>query len=546
MDNKHAYGDMSHAIAKLSERVRHLESIQWSTPVRYTVGQCVYLVDDVASASNTLKLSSMPDWVGTDSRKVYLFVDMGNTQCEMHEVSAVTSSYVVTTLRNTTYSHNAGDPVLVTADPLVNVKYFGAKGDGATNDTVAITMAILQAQSISHDSTVFFPSGDYLTSSGYSIVSKVSLRGEPDWSSTLRTTATSGGDLLVFWAAGECGIYDMKLEASQSGSGSNTIQIGGNASDIMIDHCHFSVCEDWAIFAHDVNRLTIKNCHFTGVPTGISIGDGYDDNCENVIICNNFFSGINVGSAIYVGGSNEGVVINGNIFDSCTATNIYITGDEIWNISITGNIFRDMESDPYISITGSGSTGAVAIILASNSFDRYDAVYASGALPLNHNQDMFSEFIPAHAFVEKYASPTEWWTSGFAWVLPNESDYVGVHTDWRIPWYLGTGYFMRLAGYWSCTTNSGNVVLKITYGNIPEGTSATTLTTSTGTYTVAVPGTAGYLDILRSTAPPSFYGAGEDMIYVAFWRDAGNASDTATGDVYFYGMDVHMFRRWRA
>ena len=104
------------------------------------------------------------------------------------------------------------------ADAAVNVKDFGATGDGTTDDTAAIQAAINYAAARyawSVDGTVFLPAGNYRITSSLdttvaSPVSQVGLRGEgqfataikPDGNFTaikMRTAYVDSGDFSIEW-----------------------------------------------------------------------------------------------------------------------------------------------------------------------------------------------------------------------------------------------------------------------------------------------------------------------------------------------------------
>lgn len=76
---------------------------------------------------------------------------------------------------------------------VINVKSakYGAKGDGSTDDTAAITAAIADAIAISGDAdgqVVFFPPGVYMISSTITLTNRVRLLGSGIWITVLRAT----------------------------------------------------------------------------------------------------------------------------------------------------------------------------------------------------------------------------------------------------------------------------------------------------------------------------------------------------------------------
>ena len=61
------------------------------------------------------------------------------------------------------------------AATVLNVKDYGATGDGSTNDTAAINKAIAAANATSGGATVHFPSGTYKSANSIHMMSNVTL-----------------------------------------------------------------------------------------------------------------------------------------------------------------------------------------------------------------------------------------------------------------------------------------------------------------------------------------------------------------------------------
>ncbi|GBG05708.1 hypothetical protein PAT3040_00192, partial [Paenibacillus agaridevorans] len=106
-----------------------------------------------------------------------------------------------------TVSTDNGGTILVSAygerfernfDGMVNVKWFGAKGDGSSDDTIAIQKAIDAKQG-----TVFLPKGKYMTSAPLVVQTGDSLVGEgPEVTIIVKTTTTAATlGTRTMWAA---------------------------------------------------------------------------------------------------------------------------------------------------------------------------------------------------------------------------------------------------------------------------------------------------------------------------------------------------------
>lgn len=106
---------------------------------------------------------------------------------------------------------------------MVNVKTFGAKGDGVTDDTAAIQAAITAAQALVRDVatrqgdgvTVYFPKGMYLISSTVTVgESCITLAGD-SYSSAIIYAPDADFDLVVFddavHALYNCGIKNLRF-----------------------------------------------------------------------------------------------------------------------------------------------------------------------------------------------------------------------------------------------------------------------------------------------------------------------------------------------
>ena len=108
---------------------------------------------------------------------------------------------------------SVAESVTAKLQQIVTVKDFGARGDGATNDTAAIQAAI-NALAAS-GGTVVFPDGNYRVSSTIALAAGVSLAGESEFSSTiLPQTASMTVFSLIFGtsSAAELSVRDLSIQ----------------------------------------------------------------------------------------------------------------------------------------------------------------------------------------------------------------------------------------------------------------------------------------------------------------------------------------------
>lgn len=100
-----------------------------------------------------------------------------------------------------------------------------------------------------------------------------------------------------------------------------------------------------------------------------------------------------------------------------------------------------------------------------------------------------------------------------------------------------TGTLTLVVTYAMASATSGNVILAaqveaISDGDATDTDSTTSFDTANTSSATAVPGTAGYIDQISITLTNNDSVAAADYVRIAITRDADNASDTATGDLY--------------
>jgi parallel beta-helix repeat protein len=118
----------------------------------------------------------------------------------------------------------------------LNVKDFGAIGDGTADDTVAIQAALNQGAW----KTIYFPAGLYRTTApltGPAPADAVRLLGEGGGNTTIRLHGN--GTVLALTDAKFCSIEELTFQHG-SGTGSGVIFWGINGSN-NVDRCYFSI-----------------------------------------------------------------------------------------------------------------------------------------------------------------------------------------------------------------------------------------------------------------------------------------------------------------
>lgn len=206
----------------------------------------------------------------------------------------------------------------------VNVKDFGAVGDGTTNDAAAITAAIT---AMTNYSTLYFPPGKYRFTSalvGFSSLSNITVTG--DGAEIYNDTGAAG--LNTFTFASSCSnvqVYNLRFTGTSSVRG-NGIHIRMYCSNSSITNCYFQGCSDFAI--HLSNEGATWSANF--------------------VVANNIINGP-LGDGIHVGNA-VNVSITGNTISNTGDDAIGIIADNVTyppnRVTVTGN-----------TITSAGSRG---------------------------------------------------------------------------------------------------------------------------------------------------------------------------------------------
>jgi len=141
----------------------------------------------------------------------------------------------------------------------INVKQFGAKGDGYTNDTKAINNAINSISKSKTKGTIFFPIGEYLVNTTITVPVGVSIAGDIRNTTTIKRVDTN--NTAIFNLRGKQIIRDIALKSR--------INLHPMGDDITISNCKITGISQGIQNATTINRLTISSTIFDRCGYGI-------------------------------------------------------------------------------------------------------------------------------------------------------------------------------------------------------------------------------------------------------------------------------------
>ena len=166
--------------------------------------------------------------------------------------------------------------------PVVNVRNYGATGNGSTDDTQAIRRALAAAKLVA-GSTVYFPNGTYMVSERLEINSNTRWQGQGFGSRLMCARNFSAStDAMVFGNGQNVEIRDMAFDGNHNyrGTHDNAIYLRGS-KELWITNVQFSFQDYFVLQLQESHGVYITACEFIGKTS--YLGDGsqiFINNCR--------------------------------------------------------------------------------------------------------------------------------------------------------------------------------------------------------------------------------------------------------------------------
>lgn len=272
-----------------------------------------------------------------------------------------------------------GEVTAQLADIAINVKDFGAAGDGLTDDTSSIQSAINHAQQSSNARKVFLPKGKYLLSNTLKIlVSDITIEGEsatttilymPDKTSTTYKSFIQVGELSTDKTAQNITLKNFGIHSDSKHSWTYGINVSQGENVLISNINVFDMSFPLKFSTNTKSRnVTVENSTFTRCYEAIYSNVEYTKvlGCIGVDIgtvnkIDNLASTTGHGPFMYLGTTDnaqplKGFVVQGCIVKGCHNAGIKASGCEL---SASDNHFDDVQH-------GVVSTNGSVLILSGN------------------------------------------------------------------------------------------------------------------------------------------------------------------------------------
>lgn len=278
-------------------------------------------------------------------------------------------------------------------DGAVNIKWFGAKGDGVTGDSLAITYAMISSKS------VFIPEGEFFLNTSIQIrQDSQNIFGNGSSSKLIHT----GGNTIQTVGFSYCYIYDLSIYGEGASGG---IQINNGSKQVEIRDVYFYKGSQ-RVWLFECSEVTVIGCEFRECGYQVIQQLGYAssncsvDNCSSYDCINDFVelncevnnpsknwairnnNVFNVGTAFgivqtesrFVGSTMvDGLIISGNYVDG-VAGDSAIHLERYTHTVIEGNVFKNTSGESTIYLipgqsgAPAGTEGRTDCIINGNQF----------------------------------------------------------------------------------------------------------------------------------------------------------------------------------
>lgn len=222
-------------------------------------------------------------------------------------------------------------------DDYLTIKHYNVKGDGLTDDTININNGLLGTYCVdntpSYLRTVYFPSGEYITTSQINIPSNARLLGEGKGRTIIKSGEGAYGNMIGF-------LDDLKKPSNADDFGGeninpknitiegitfdgseiiDTIVEFANCTDVTFRDCEFKNCNGSLVTFRENEytnlHIAFDNCDFINADYGVETGEA---KVEHMSIMNSHFNDIG-SQAIVLGENTYKTNLINDCFMDCSA-----------------------------------------------------------------------------------------------------------------------------------------------------------------------------------------------------------------------------------
>lgn len=264
---------------------------------------------------------------------------------------------------------------------VVNVKYYGAKGDGVTDDLIAINAAITAAPA---GGTVYFPAGNYIVSDTIATSKSIAIQGEgmvltrPTQITPHPALFPAGHDLIQLTnASGRCSVRD--ITSNMNNLGGNWLHTISDGQGYFIERNNvFGIASTyWAIFLDDptpVNGVNLSRIRDNFIGSSFGGGIYCNGGGDSTFIESNLFQMQKSTSYIFWWADlgTQGAACSAFRNNNCSGAALGIRLDTPFEYKFTGNQYESTttitNSDNAMLVINGGGANSQGVSIADNNF----------------------------------------------------------------------------------------------------------------------------------------------------------------------------------
>lgn len=242
---------------------------------------------------------------------------------------------------------------IITKGPWIDVRAYGAVGDGVTDDTTAIQNALNAVPSTG--GRVFLPFGTYKVSSSLTIGNTTELFGVGTNGSIISTASPTAHVIAVY--GGGCYIHDIQISSSVTRTAGAHIEILSTGSSSTIERFMlYNYFVGIGISADCCVRVFNGQCRYGVSGTwsaGIAIESGTDHQIDHVTMDN--VVGTQCESGIRVSSADALIITNCDIIHHGTPLNVIPGTGQVVSSLYVVNCFFDSSNMRGMTLGGAGT-----------------------------------------------------------------------------------------------------------------------------------------------------------------------------------------------
>lgn len=243
-----------------------------------------------------------------------------------------------------------------------NVKAYGAKGDGTTDDTAAINAAYAAATAVK--GTVYFPCGTYLLTSAIADSEPVTWQGESQACATVEIPAGSAFDVFDVGSS-NVSFKDLTIDANQNGANNNALAFTASVSNITLSDvtAENGGYFDFQTYPYAVSSLVVDDCTFTGGGAGDFMLEPASATASNITISHSTFGQFTAPANLNLTAAHVALYVHAETGSSIA--NLTIDNNQIFFPILTGT--TEQESDGLVVSDSGGSATLTNVSVSSNN-----------------------------------------------------------------------------------------------------------------------------------------------------------------------------------